>query len=118
MKKIDIYLANTDSQRHLAAAMLTLLPAVATQAQEDEQDAPEQPVGRGWQRMIEEDELPEEEQPVFSIYDYMDEIIAIVILVVIIAVVRHLVDRRHRTGCTFFIIFFAAIFYVIWRYLL
>lgn len=106
-----------DDYKRLLTATALLLPTLQANAQEDSEDeeGPQQhatlPDGD------EEDFLDEDDVQLFNLRGYTNELISIVVLVVIISVVRHMVAPRHRTGCTFFIIFFAAVYYIIHRYL-
>ena len=101
-------------QQTATSTTLLLLPALHIKAQEDEELNFEPS-----RKVLDDDseELMPEPEDMFNLHHFTDEIIAIISLVIIIAVVRHLVDKRNRTGCTFFILFFAAIFYIIYKYL-
>ena len=54
--------------------------------------------------------------PYFNIRRYMDELVALIILVIIVALVNHFAAKRNRLGCTFFTILFFVILYFIRRY--
>ena len=102
--------------RAINVALLLLTHAVTTWAQEfDDFDEPDRMNDR--QQMGQEGfEGEEDMMPGFNLSRYTDEIIDIVLLVIIIAVVRRIVRKQHRTGCTFFIIAFAILWYFVDRY--
>ena len=66
--------------------------------------------------LISEEETFDELQP-FNIHSITDELVAIILLAVLVSLVRHFVNKRDRKGCTFFIVFFAVIFYIIYKFL-
>ena len=114
------------NNRLLQLVPATLLPfasPLVARAQEDGPDESEGLSGQGGGRGLRG--LTEEEDP-FAIDDdilqlnlrrYMDEIIMLVLLMVVIMLVRHFMPPRDRRGCTFFVILFALILYVINKFL-
>jgi len=59
------------------------------------------------------DEMDEED--IFSLSHYSDELLKLFFLTVLIFIIRAMVPRRHRTGCTYWIIFGAILIYMIMR---
>lgn len=59
------------------------------------------------------DEMDEED--IFSLSHYSDELLKLFLLAVLIFIIRSMVPRRHRTGCTYWIIFGAVLAYMIMR---
>ncbi len=92
-------------------AVALMLPTAQAAAQDDEMDfAP------NLNFSLTDDELTEE-MPTIGIQRFTFEIFLIVIGFIAITVVRHLVGRRHRSGCTFWIVFTLAMFYFLKRLL-
>ncbi|MCR4809295.1 MAG: hypothetical protein K5896_05495 [Prevotella sp.] len=64
-----------------------------------------------------EDQQMEDEQSPLDIQDYIGDIIAIVALFIFIAIVRHFTPKRDKKGCTFFIIIFASVLYLLYKFI-
>jgi mannose/fructose/N-acetylgalactosamine-specific phosphotransferase system component IID len=93
------------------------LPAVELSAQNNDND--NSPFNDAPQRsrwVEDENEEMVDGMPYFNIRRYMDELVALIILVIIVALVNHFAAKRNRLGCTFFTILFFVILYFIRRY--
>lgn len=115
MKKLAV-----DKYKKVALPAFFLLPAAKLSAQEQQEDDDVLIDGNGRDiRMIEEEDTDMFIEGILYINmrRYMNELVSLIVLVIVIAVVNHFTSKRNRTGCIFFTILIAVVWYVIRRYL-
>ena len=62
------------------------------------------------------DDFLDEEQVGFDIGRYSSEIVTVVVIAIIVAIIRHILPKRDRNGCTFFFLIFLVILYLVNKY--
>ena len=93
-------------------SLLMLLQGAVLRAQDVFDDAM-----NGRRRTDDAEDMFDEDAPIgFNLSRYTDEIVMLVILGIIIVFVRNSVAKKHKNGCTFFIIIFAILLYIYDRY--
>ena len=100
--------------RYIVKTLLPALPflhSFKAQAQDIDDDAVSKPLSPSLDDMLDEDSAPG-----FNLSYYTEEIVMLVVLAIIIAIVRNSVQKKHRNGCTFFIIVFAILYYIYMMY--
>lgn len=66
---------------------------------------------------VPDDEMLDDGEVGFNLSRYSSEIVTVVVIAIIIAVARAMVPKRDRGGCTFFILVFFLILYLVNRYI-
>ena len=94
-----------DRLNRLLLLLLLLLSPLWTMAQDDDG-----PIDDVEDVMILEEEEPEDF--IFNLSHLSNELIALMLMVVVIFIVRRMLPKRHRSGCTFSMILFAAMAYL------
>jgi hypothetical protein len=90
--------------KHLLLLLLLLLSPLWTMAQDDDLVDDVDDV------IILEEEEPEDF--IFNLSHLSNELIALMLMVILIFIVRRMLPKRHRSGCTFSMILFAAMAYL------
>ena len=93
-------------------AMLTLLPVVSVNAQDEDDEEDFMPRGS----TLDDEEInPFNDFIPFRFSRYSNEITILAILAIVITIINHFVKKQHRRGCSFFAVAIVILYFVIKR---